>query len=305
MKKFFCAFAALSLASVSAFAAVDGTVTKTHEFAIFEGIEISNSFEATLALSDEYSAEWTVDEALGNYVEVYVKGKVLYVGLTKDGVSYVRKNYKGKDSPDPVLKVTISMPEFKSLTLKDNSVAHALGVTFKSDKFDLNLTDKSSASNLELEVEGAFTAEISKTAKADINVTAKSIAATTENSSSLVMEQFSQALTLNSSGSSSQSVKGDANNVAVKTKGSSKIFLSGTGAEIQLEGQGSSVFNGIDFSVKKAVATLGGSTVLVNAEDEITIDIKSGSQVIFSGDPAIKIVDVSKSSITRYENVKK
>lgn len=277
----------------------------SQDFALFNAVEISNYFDATLVQGDSYTAEWTVDEALGDYLEIYVKGKVLYVGLTKDGAAFVKKNYKGKDADIPSLKVTITLPEFKKLTLKDNAIAHAGEQTLHVQDFIIDLSDKSSVTELRLESNGTFTASLSKSSKANVNVLAKTIVGSTDNSSSLTMEQVSKALTLTSAGSSVQNIKGEGHNVSVNTKGSSKLFMSGTGIDLQMEGQGSSEFNGVDFSVNTASAKLNGSTVYVNADNEISVDIKSGSRLVFLGNPEIKIVDVAKSSITRYDNVKK
>ena len=133
--------------------------TIEHDYSAFDGINASNKFKVTVVFSENYSA------ALESYVQCYVKGGQLYIGLDEKNIPKdLKKAYKGKNASEPTLNAVVNMPVLNSLTLSDEA-AFMNTSTINSDNFTLTLNDETSITNLSILAGKSATLNVNKKAK--------------------------------------------------------------------------------------------------------------------------------------------
>ena len=138
----------LTIASIAS--AFSQTRTLEHEYGEFEKLDVSGGFHVNLVQDRSYSTRLVVDDILEPYVECYVKSKTLYITLDEKAIPKdIKKSYKGKNSADPVLKVTVYVPGLNSIKLSSNSTL-ASEFAMESDSFELTMGDNSVLNNLEV-----------------------------------------------------------------------------------------------------------------------------------------------------------
>lgn len=110
-------------------------VTNTLDFAGFNGVEVTNAFEAEISRADTFSVTVTTDDNLFQYVEVRKSGSTLVVGL-KPGIAFIHSTQR----------IEINMPELRAVTV--SGAAHA------------SVSGFSTANSVEMGASGASTLEL-------------------------------------------------------------------------------------------------------------------------------------------------
>lgn len=295
----------LTAALAMAFAAAAQTTTKSEDLVAFDSIEISNDFEVTFHQADFYRVDWTYDTILNDVVGVSVSGKTLHISLNKKGMSSeLKKTYRGRNAPKPILKATVYAPSFSNLTLSENAVFNAADNRIETDVFQLSVTDKAQVSRLSV---GADRAVITtdKDGKAALTLAAGQIDIRTARSSALDLKQTSGTLNISAANTSVVTVSGDTEAMATTTQNSSKVTVSGTASTLRHDGKGSSEVDVLNAPVQSAEVTMANSGKLyLSVSDTLRVDLKGGSSVYFSGEPQISVVNIVSSTLTRYTGKK-
>ena len=291
---------ALSLAIAAALPSSAQTDTKYQDFNSFSTIKVSGGFEVSVRQGYGYNVSWTFDTALADYVEVYVKNKVLTIEFNQKGMpSALKKVYRGKNGRTAMLKAVVTAPEFSALELSDNAVLEAGTVAFESDNLSVSATGDAKITSLVFNADKAKIS-LSKSAIVSMDLNANEIEVVTSDKSILSMKQDSDKLNLSSSGSSSISSKGNSMDITVNAQNSSKVLLDGQAKDIVVNAQNSSEVDAVNMFVNDAELSVNSAMVLVNAAENLSVDLKGGAKVYFQEDPLIKLVDISSSSLSRY-----
>lgn len=295
----------LTAALAMAFAAAAQTTTKSEDLVAFDSIEISNDFEVTFHQADFYRVDWTYDTILNDVVGVSVSGKTLHISLNKKGMSSeLKKTYRGRNAPKPILKATVYAPSFSNLTLSENAVFNAADNRIETDVFQLSVTDKAQVSRLSVGADRAVIT-MDKDGKAALTLAAGQIDIRTARSSALDLRQTSGTLNISAANTSVVTVSGDTEAMATTTQNSSKVTVSGTASTLRHDGKGSSEVDVLNAPVQSAEVTMANSGKLyLSVSDTLRVDLKGGSSVYFSGEPQISVVNIVSSTLTRYTGKK-
>lgn len=290
----------------------------------FQTINVSDDFEVTLA-KGTYSAKVTVDNVLSPYVQVYVRSKTLYVDYDQKAVPKDIKNlYKGKNTPTPVLRVTVYMPELNGITLSDNASIVAAD-SFDGNSFDLTLNDKAQVRNLSLNCNNAnvtmkknTSAVLTLVAKEKINLNTEGNASlqlignteemvvTAEGSSVVVVTGDSQSSNITTSSSASVSCSQKTKKVTLQMGGSSTLTLNGEAESLLITSEKSASLEANEFIVKKVDANMSGSSKAnVNVTESVDATLVGGSALYYTGTPEIKIGKVIKSTLAPFGSTAK
>lgn len=264
------------------------TVTEqTASFEVFSGIDAGDDFKISYEKSSGYSVRWEVNENLKDYVEVYVKGGILYVEMNRKGIpADVKKLYKAKNSPKATLNAVVCAPTLTSISIRDNVV---LG-----PKDDAVLAVDS------LHVSVAGNADFN-----DLAIDGKSVTVESSNKADVSAPVSAERVTLISSNTSNLSGSVNCNALTVTGRNTSTVKVSGKAETVTVNGQNREV-DILSLSVPKAELVLSnGCRAYVAASQILTLDMKGGSLASFSGDPAIEIVNVQNSSVQHYTGEKK
>ena len=93
---------------------------------------------------------------------------------------------------------------------------------------------------------------------------------------------------------------GESEKCSVYSESSSEIKMEGKTSHLNIVGRGMSVINADALETSGASVSLAGpSHCIVDAADALRVDISGGSHLIFNGSPALEIVRVLSSSLTR------
>ena len=299
IKSLFAAiFAVTSMSALS----MAQTRTIEHEYSEFDAISVSDGFKVTMVERDGYNAKFKVSDALESYLECYVKGGTLYIGIDDKSVPKdVKKSFKGKNSDGPILEATIYVPSLNSITLNDDCVFSCGNNLLKAGDFKMSLTGNSSIANLNENAESAVISVSKKAKLSSFNVKAGSnVTVNAEGNASVVLEYSSKNLNVNNSGSADLAINGQCDAVAISTAGSAKLSLSGKANTLKVTGKGgSSKIDAISVSANDVVVSLDSAELTVAPGKNLSLDLGKGASVCYSGDPKIKIVKIQNASVTR------
>ena len=302
IKSLFSLFAAIfAVTSMSALSMAQ-TRTIEHEYSEFDAISVSDGFKVTMVERDGYNAKFKVSDALESYLECYVKGGTLYIGIDDKSVPKdVKKSFKGKNSDGPILEATIYVPSLNSITLNDDCVFSCGNNLLKAGDFKMSLTGNSSIANLNVNAESAVISVSKKAKLSSFNVKAGSnVTVNAEGNASVVLEYSSKNLNVNNSGSADLAINGQCDAVAISTAGSAKLSLSGKANTLKVTGKGgSSKIDAISVSANDVVVSLDSAELTVAPGKNLSLDLGKGASVCYSGDPKIKIVKIQNASVTR------
>ena len=303
MKKLIAILSAAALLAASAFSLDAQTLRKNKEFSPFENVEVCKAFVVTFENSDSYEADWEINAELAEYVDIYVRQNTLKVDLNKEGAKLLKKNYRGQNLP--VMKITISMPDITNLTLTENSSIDVESEPMHSKNFTFTAKDKAKVTEFSMNVDGNAAINLSKDADVTLKMMAKKIKISADNSAVMALTHSSDEISVVQGGSSSIGLAGDVDKIEIETRNSSKLNIQGNGYQLSCNSKGVSEIEAEKFEVKKASVVLNSAIAWINATDELEMELSNSSEVIFCGNPKMKIVDVKKSSITRIENAEK
>ena len=287
-------------AAVTSFAQ---TRTVEHEYSEFDAVSISNGFKVTFSSGNgasAYSTKVTVDDALEGYVQCYVKARTLYIGLDEKSIPKdLKKTYKGKNAPDPVLTAIVYVPTINSITLNDDS-SFASSETLNSGDFKLDLSDNASISNLKVVASKASISVRKKAKLSSINIKADDIAVKGDDDGGVTLEYASKSLSVDNAGSANLILNGETGNASVATAGGAQMSLSGKASSLKVTGKGnSSKVDASSFAVDDAMLSFSGADVMVNASKSLELELGKGASVNYAGDPDIKIVSIQNATVSR------
>lgn len=275
------------------------TVTKTTDFSDFTAVNASYDFDISLRSGGSHRVDYTVDDILQDYVEVYVKNKTLYVSFNKKAMTKeVKKYYKGKDAPTPVLKVIIYAPYLEEIQLSENVSLDAAGTVFNFNNFSLIAKDKSKVTNLNVNSNNKLSVEATNDADVTVDYTANEVNVKATKSAVLNIDQTSKTLNIVADGSSTMNMSGDAETINVDNAGKAKLnFVSGTAQRLYTAGKGSSEIDALGYTLNEAYLVMKDSKISVSPNNILKLDLKSGAEVQYAGDPALVIVGIEKSTL--------
>ena len=284
IKSLFMAISAIALTSA---VSVAQTRTIEHEYSEFDAISVSDGFKVTLVEKDGYNAKFKVSDAFESYLECYVKGGTLYIGLDDKSIpKEVKKSFKGKNSEGPVLEATIYVSSLNSITLNDDCTFSSSN-SLNSGKFKMDLSCNSSIANLNVNAESAV-------------ISVGNITVNADGSATVVLEYSTKTLNINNSGSADLAVNGQCETASVATDNSAKLSLSGKANSLKVTGKGgSSKIDAVTMSVDDVTVSLDGADLTVTPGKNLSLDLGKGASVCYSGDPVIQIVKIQNATVTR------
>jgi hypothetical protein len=278
------------------------TKVLVHEFSQFDGIDVSDCFETEIRISDSYRIRVTVSDQLADYLQTYVKGRILYLKLDDKAIPHgIKRLFKGKNAIPEILKVIIDMPSVSYIKLSDRaSVCCSDPVT--AEKFMIEAGDKSKITDMSISA-GKADIVISKNSDLKMTVSADSVKVVSSGASTLSLSQSSKSLEVNPSGSSNIKIDCDNTKINVDASGSSKLFLSGTASLLKVEASGFAKIEAPDLALENASVVLSGRSIVTEgASAGLTMDLSGNSHLIFKGSPRISIVNIKSSSVSHYVN---
>ena len=210
--------------------AIEGSgelVTESYDFSGFTAVELSHTFDATITGSDAFAVSITFDDNLRDVLEVEVRGSTLFVGLQS-----------GTSTRDVTLEATIAMPLLESL-----------------------------------ELSGATSAEISR------------------------LEPMEE-LELRASGASRIVGEIDAPRLDAELSGASSMRLDGFASAASLDASGASSFDLYELEIERAELDLSGaSSAEVFVSEELgPVDVSGASRLRYDGSPTLRDVSTSGGS---------
>jgi hypothetical protein len=291
-------------ASVLALAACSYSFAQTrdieHDFTEFDAISATSDFKVTFSENLKYGAKLTVEDDLQDYVDCYVKGNCLYVGLReKDIPKEVKKAYKAKNAQAPILNVTVYAPKLNSITLADGCT-FSTNSGLNADKFTVDLGDNSSIQNLTVNSNSVV---VKAAKKASVVLMAKSEDVEINGDGDAVIRvdcSGTKSLKVNNNGSANVNVNGTFEEAAIDAENSSQLTVSGSTNNLTITGKGNRAkVDAGSFSTPQASLQIAGPTVTVAVTDALELELGKGSNVTYAGSPVINIVSVENSSIYR------
>lgn len=286
----------------------------------FAGIHVDSDFEVTLS-SGPCNVKVTADKMLSPYVQVYVRGRVLYITYDSKAVPKdVRNLYKGRNAPKPVFRASVTLPELSSLFIEDNVVLTSADELECRLTSEIELIDKAQIKNLSvnanavsvslkkntqaaLALKAATKAEVKTEGNANLKaqISANEVIANATASSEMALTCSGDNLTLATSGSSDASVAFNGTKAVAVIGGSSKVNLSGAAETLSVTGEKNSLLEAPDFDTKTADVSLNGS-VKANITVSETLDatLVGGSTLYYTGAPVFKIGKIVRSTLAPY-----
>jgi len=301
MKKIILSILALACAC---FAASAQMTEIDQDLQLFNNIDVSNSFDVTVQYGANYNAKLSVSETVGDYVQIYVKGKTLYVDLDeKSFPKDLKKQLSGKNATKPSLKLVVSAPKINSIVLHDDASIFATEVMF-SDAVEMRLLDNSSVKNLAMEVQD-LRLEMGKKSTARIDVKTNTCTAVLDGSAVASLAVTAASVDIDASFNSQLTANGEMKAVNSKTTGMSSVTLTGNAIKFSHNGKGTSFVHADGLVVSDADIVLSNATCEVNAKDNLKVELDNGAKLIFNGSPVINVTAIERSTMIRTGDTKK
>ena len=318
-----CSIAFVQFAGAQELYATQTQKEKDCEVEEFTAICVADNFQVSLQ-EGACGVKLLSDEALLPYLLVSVRDSVLYLEYDEKSVPRdVKKLYRGKNAPVPVLKAIVSSPFLNGITATQNAVIRGNSTVF-SDALDVTVTDKATIKNLVLDAESAKL-HMSKNGTADFALTAESqLELSLEGSSQLKLQYKSHNLLLHQEGNSTAILQGESSTATFAVSGYAKnrctgkggvlVVEAGGGSDISLAGEMGDLTLTLERTAKvdalemKAsrvkVSQNGWNSATVHAEDFLSVSLTGGSTLHYSGIPAIQVDKIMKSSLVHIEDSK-
>ncbi len=290
----------------------------------FTALSVGDNFQVTLR-EGACAVNLTADEALLPYILVSVRDSVLCIEYDEKSVPRdVKKVYRGKNAPVPVLSVSVSSPFLNSITAMDNAVISGSGSgssTVFSDDLEMNLSEKATLKDLKLDTDRAIL-RMDKHSVADITLKSESqMEVSLKGNSQLKLQYKSRNLLLHQEGNSTAILDGESstatfavsgfaknrctdkgNVLVLEAGGSADISLAGEIGDLTLTCERNAKVDALEMKTGRVKATLNGWTsASVNAQEFLSVHMTGGSTLSFAGVPAIQVDKIMKSSLIHIE----
>lgn len=276
------------------------------EFEAFDAIVVDDEFDVTFRESRNYMVDYTVDAAFesNRLVEVYVRGKTLFISLNRKGMSSdLKKAYRGRNAGKAVLRAVVYAPTVASVQLLGKSLFDAAGIEIKGSRFTVNVSDNAHLSGLSVKTE-ELTVEMAKSAEVSLKADVDNLIIRTNGNAVLTVNYSAEKVDLTATGSSKTTLTGDAVFAAVHAKGNPDVSMSGKGDILRIDGNGTTDFDGVNFAVKEVTTDMSGSSkAYVSPTEKLNLTLRGG-HVVFGGEPSVNIVSIKSASVTRLADEK-
>ena len=285
----------------------------------FNAINVSDDFEVTVARG-AYGARLTVDKELAPYVEVYVRSRTLFITFDEKAVPRdLRKLYRGRGGLTATFRVVVYTPDLQSVTLSDYAILTGTE-EFVATDFELVAAGKSQVKNLSITA-ASGKVSLKKNATANLVIRAdRDLEVTTDNNSILDLSYDAENLTmlsggssivtadgpcvtmnLTTAGSSQVKISSETEVVDIAAEGNSQITLNGKAYDLKIKGSRNASVDALAMPLETVDANMANSSsVLVDASKSIHVNLVGGSAVYFTGNPAIEIEKIIKSTLAPY-----
>ena len=285
----------------------------------FNALNVSDDFEVTVARG-AYSVHLTVDKELAPYVEVYVRSRTLFINFDEKAVPRdLRKLYRGRGGLTATFRVTVYTPDLQRVTLSDYAILTGTE-EFVASEFELVAAGKTQVKNLSIT---AASAKVSLKKNAFANLvlrTDRALEVSTDNNATLDLSYDAESLTLLSGGSSIVNADGPCVSMNLTTAGSSQVKISsetealdivaegnsqltltGKAYDMKIQGSRNATVDALAMPLETVDANMANSSsVLVDASKSIHANLVGGSALYFTGNPAIEIEKIIKSTLAPY-----
>ena len=317
MKKIF-SLAALAAAVLAFGAAASAqTLERVNEYAEIAGVNVMDGpFEVSLVHADKYSVKLVTDAVISEFVSSTLRDKTVYISYDSKNVpKEVKKLYKGRKNPDPVLQVIIYAPEIQELALSDKCTFTAAEQVIAS-RFDLNLADNASVKSLRLKADNVGLSLRKKSSAVLDLIVPGSLTISSEGSSNVRSSGVYGSVSVMSAGSSTVSVEGDCDELSVRSEGSSQVNvstktgkasvdvnntsktgISGSASELVITGRNNATADVRNLDIPAVTVTLNSATAHVGAKKQLTLELTGGAEVFYEGEPQFIIKKIVKSTL--------
>lgn len=288
-----------------------------HDFSVFNSIQASSNIDVTVEKSNKYTIRAEVDEAIGNYLQTYVKDGVLNIELDKSSLpSEVKKLYRGRNARKPVLKVKVFMPLLKEIKLKSHATLRSNSV-FENGVININLSDQAQITGLNVICE-TLSLNMSNDSYATLMATSKHFDANMVGSSSLniklddavksgnisesmksrlIANKAKSSINLKAKGHAGLYVDSNYDIIDVNFSNSATAILKGKTDSLNVNAEGSASIEALELHNKVTTAKLKGATLSQAATSNLILDLEGRSLLIFAGKPLFNILNIKNSSV--------
>ncbi len=298
--KFFKLFIATIALALSAFTALAQTSVELEEKSLptgeFTSVNVTGDFEVTLT-KGTYGSKVTVNKSISEYVEVYVRSKVLYINYNEKAVPKdVKKAITAKGAPKLVFRAVVYAPQLEGITLEDNAVLTGTD-TFYGSSFSLQMKDKAQLKNLSVTATKASVSLKDKAQavlilNADTELTVK-----TDDSANLKLTTTCVGLSIEGTGASKLTASANADSFKLAGTGRSELTLSGKTNTLEVKAEKNTKLDTRSLAVPEVTATMTGGSLRCTAESVLDVDLSGGSELYFTGAPQMKIRKIVKSTL--------
>lgn len=295
--KAFIATIALAFSTVVSFAQDNAELSeKTLPVGEFTSVNISGDFDVTLS-KGSYTTKVTVNKVIADYIEVYVRSKVLYISYNEKAVpKEVKKTLSGKGAAKPVFRAVVYAPQLDGVFLKDNAVLTGTD-SFYGSSFSLEMEDKSQLKNLSITATKASVSMKDKTQAVLILNTDADLDVKTDGSADLKLTATCKDLSLEGAGSSKLSASANTGKFKLSGTGRSEITVSGRANTLEVKTDRNPKLDTRSLAVPEVTATMSGGDLRLAVEKVLDVDLTGGSELFYTGAPEMKIRRIVKSTL--------
>lgn len=289
------------LSMLSGFSAGAAVKQSSINLTPFSNLKVAGTFSVSLVRGSDYRALITVEESYMDFIVCSVTDNVLTIDIDERRVpSEVKRQFRGKGTPDPVFSAVIYVPELiRSVELDDKAVLCDSEDVFDKARVTFDLDDNSNMNNLEVSSQQV---EISLQNKstADVKVSCTKLEVDTSNSSNLTIVETSEDAAYSLQGSSKVVAKSRTVHMEIKTKSNTTMTLYGTGDSITYNLSGTSEVNAMGFEVPDAKINMTSVCALYQAAyRSLTLNMNGGSALYFKNEPQVSIENIKSSTVSR------
>lgn len=276
------------------------------EFQWFSTVKVQDNFIVKLARAELYGVRINVDERIAAHVQAYEKNGILYLILDEKGYTReLKKELNQKGAPQPVLEVTVYMPEIKSLVFSDDVlVTHCEELI--SDTFTLTASDNVKIQQLNVTCQ-AVDMNVSKSAEVVANVkVANNLYLTALNSAKVSLDQFGGTASLELQSSSIVNMRARVDAINVDAVSGAEAHISGAATMLVVNASG---YTRVDAELLEAmhaqVTQTGSSKCHINVSDKVKVHLTGGAMLTFKRNPMIEVERILNSTLIKADDPKR
>lgn len=246
---------------------LSGSVTtEARDATEFTKVELRGTGDVTIITGDTFSVEVTADSALQEYITTSVRSDRLVIAQEFMWLGDV-----------PAIEYTVTMPELHDVTAAGSGSITAANVETE----DLVV---SIAGSGDVTLRGRVTT-------ADVTI------AGSGHADLEFLRVDSGYVDIAGSGSTAVAVS---QSLAVDVAGSGTIHATGRAERLTLDVAGSGTFRGEELNAATAaIYVAGGADIEVRVRDHLEVDIVGSGDVIYFGDPELKVSKVGTGNVTQ------